>query len=541
MASAEINEQSTAATKSREAKFAAFFKNPILLSLVLAVATVALYAPVHHDPFINYDDNDYVYANPQVQSGLSWTTVKWAFTTSAASNWHPLTWLTHATVYELFGPEPAAQHDANLLFHTLNVILLFWVLMAATGFVGRSFMVAALFALHPVNVESVAWVAELKTSLSTLFFLLALGAYGWYARRPDRLRMTVVCSLFAAGLMAKPQIITFPFVLLLWDYWPLRRLAISEGESIDASRQRKNLSALATEKIPLFVLALISAMVTMHAQHLARGWFPRLTRVGNAVLSYSLYIKNALWPSKLALLYPHPGVSIQWWKVIASAFFLTGMTVFVVLQRRRRYLPVGWFWFLGTLVPMLGIIQVGVQGMANRYAYVSYIGLFLMICWGVAEFARQKRIPAAVLTTVSVCILASLAVVARQQINLWQDEEVLWQHTIANTTRNWLAESQLGAVLAMHGDISEAVKHFNSALAINSDDGNSNMGVAMYDLQQGNFSEAIRHYRVVVAQANMKVAARQDAYIGMAKAYRALGNREKSIESLAKAKSLSAQ
>lgn len=541
MASAEITEQSTPALKQRQNATVALFKNPALLTLLLAAATMALYLPVHHHPFINYDDNDYVYVNPHVQAGLTGETMRWAFTSAAASNWHPLTWLTHAMVYELFGPGPSAQHDANLLFHTLNVIVLFWVLRAATGFSGRSFMVAALFALHPVNVESVAWVAELKTTLSMLFFLLALGAYGWYARRPDRLRMAAVAFLFALGLMAKPQIITLPFVLLLWDYWPLRRLSFAGDATADAGAQQKSLRALILEKTPLFALMAMSAFITMHVQHGARSWFPHTARFGNAILSYGVYVKNAVWPSKLALLYPHPGLSIQWWKVLVSAVFLAAVTVFVVVHRRHRYLPVGWFWFLGTLVPMLGIVQVGIQGMANRYAYGAYIGLFLMVCWGVAEFVQQERMPPYALAAVSVIVLASLALVARKQIDLWQVEEDLWRYTIANTSGNWLAESELGAALAMHGDVPQAVVHFNRAVALNPDDGNSNLGIAMYDLQQGNFSSAIAHYRVVVAQTAMKVSSREDAYIGMAKAYRALGDREKSAECVAKAKSLSAK
>ena len=520
-------------------KAARFLTNPVLLSLVLVVATIVLYAPVNHHPFINYDDNDYVYLNPPVQAGLTLTTVKWAFTASTASNWHPLTWLVHATVYQVFGSGAPPQHDANLFFHTLNAVILFWILLTATGFTGRSFVVAALFALHPVNVESVAWVAELKTSLSTLFFLLALGAYGWYARAPRWPRMAVVTALFACGLMAKPQIITFPFVLLLWDYWPLRRLSLPGDKTSEP--QRRTLLSLLHEKIPLFVLMVLSAAITIHVQHGARSWFPRTARVGNAILSYSQYIKIAVWPSKLVLLYPHPGISIQWWKVILSGLFLIAVTSFVIVQRRHRYLPVGWFWFLGMLGPMLGIVQVGMQGMANRYAYVSFIGLLLMVCWGIADLAQQKHIPTVVLAVVSIVVLSCLAVVARRQIDLWQVEEDLWQYAIANTTGNWIAESQLGAALAMHGNVPEAVTHFNRAVALYPDDGNANLGLAMFELQRGNFPEAIKHYSVVVAQSGMKPVARESAYIGMAKAYRALGNREKSAECLAKAKSLSAQ
>ena len=467
MASAEITEQSTPALKQRQNATVALFKNPALLTLLLAAATMALYLPVHHHPYINYDDNDYVYVNPHVQAGLTAETMRWAFTSAAASNWHPLTWLTHAMVYELFGPGPSAQHDANLLFHTLNVIVLFWVLRAATGFSGRSFMVAALFALHPVNVESVAWVAELKTTLSMLFFLLALGAYGWYARRPDRLRMAAVAFLFALGLMAKPQIITFPFVLLLWDYWPLRRLSFAGDATADAGAQQKSLRALILEKTPLFALMAMSAFITMHVQHGARSWFPHTARFGNAVLSYGVYVKNAVWPSKLVLLYPHPGLSIQWWKVLVSAVFLAAVTVFVVVHRRHRYLPVGWFWFLGTLVPMLGIVQDGASKAWRTATPTGPTSGSSSWCFGRAEFVQQEKMPTHWQQSALSCWRA-LALVARKQIDLWQVEEDLWRYTIANTSGNWLAESELGAALAMHGDVPQAVVHFNRAVALQS-------------------------------------------------------------------------
>lgn len=240
MASVVAAQQQRLAPKPSTPTLWALSQRPAVLSLVLALATVALYSPVHHHPFINYDDNEYVYQNPQVLSGLSWTTVEWAVTTTSASNWHPLTWLTHAAVCQMFGGDPGGHHDANVLLHAFDAVLLFWMLFTATGLAGRSFAVAAFFALHPINVESVAWVAELKTLLSMLFFLLALGAYGWYARHPRPSRMAAVSLAFACGLMAKPQIITLPLVLLLWDYWPLGRMTLAAAE--DAEPQMPGLS-----------------------------------------------------------------------------------------------------------------------------------------------------------------------------------------------------------------------------------------------------------------------------------------------------------
>ena len=542
MASADNVDQQTAISEPVSSPPVATFVRPIWLCVVLVLITVALYYPVHQHPFINYDDNDYVYENQQVRSGLSWTTIKWAFTTSTASNWHPLTWLSHATDYQLFGGNPAGHHDVNLLFHAIDVVLLFWVLLRATGSPGRSFMVAALFAVHPINVESVAWVAERKTILSMAFFLLALGAYGWYAERRSWSRYAAVAMLFGLGLMAKPQIVTFPFVLLLWDYWPLRRTSFGTDSGLEpsdeTSSKQQSLRSLIVEKVPLFVLAAGSAVITLHAQKTARGWFTHSSRAGNVILSYGLYIKKAVWPTDLALLYPHPGLSLNWWKVGLSAVILTSITILVLVGRRHRYLPVGWFWFLGTLVPMMGIVQVGVQSMADRYAYVSFLGLFIMICWGITEFFVWRRLPPALLGTLSAVVLLSLGLAARQQLNLWQQEELLWENALKVTDRNWVAESQLGAALAMHGNIPEAAVHFDNALAINPDDANSNLGIAIYDLQQGNFSDAIVHYQIVIRQQNIRPSYLRESYFGLARSYRALGDQQKSQDYLQKLKNL---
>ncbi len=540
MASVTAVQQQTSTSQPKQTTLSALLKRPAVLSVLLVLATVALYSPVHQHPFINYDDNEYVYQNPQVLSGLSWTTIKWALTTTNAANWHPATWLAHAAVCQIFGDNPAAHHDANVLLHSLNAVLLFWILFSATGFAGRSFAVAALFALHPINVESVAWVAELKTLLSMLFFLLALGAYGWYVRRPRPARMALVSVAFACGLMAKPQIITLPFVLLLWDYWPLRRLAPPgvEGES-PGQAATESWRDLINEKRPLFILAAASATLTLHAQQHARIWYPFPSRMGNAILSYGLYIKKALWPSNLALLYPHPTESIPWAQVACSAAVLSIITVLVILNRQRRYLIVGWLWFLVTLIPMLGIVQVGVQAMADRYAYVSFVGLFIMICWQVSDLAESKAISPIALAITIVIVLLALGMASRRQIDYWGVEEDLWTHTLQVTGPNWVAESELGAALAMHGHVTEAIPHFNNALAINPRDVTSNMGLAIYELQQTNFVKAISYYSVVVKQPMAKPAILQQAYLGMAKSYKAIGDQEDSREAARQAKMFS--
>ncbi|MGA7461184.1 MAG: tetratricopeptide repeat protein [Candidatus Korobacteraceae bacterium] len=506
------------------------------------IATVALYYPVHNHPFINYDDRDYVYENAQVKSGISLHTIRWAFTTSAAGNWHPLTWLSHELDCQLFGLDPAGHHDVNVLFHTINAVLLFWVLLRATGFAGRSFMVAALFALHPINVESVAWIAERKNVLSMMFFLLALGAYGWYAKRPRVPRYLLVALLFACGLMAKPQVIIFPCVLLLWDYWPLQRMFQASARRADSTLAvpARNFWWLLVEKLPFFALVAASAIVTLKVQHGSRMFFPRRMRAGNAILSYGLYLWKSVWPERLTLFYPHPELSLDWWKVLFSGLFLLAITVVVILGRRHRYLPVGWFWFLGTLVPMLGIIQVGLQGMADRYAYVSFLGLFMIICWGAAEMSQRFHFPAAVLPSVSVAALLFLAVTARQQIDYWQTDVDVWEHALQVTTGNWLAESQLGTALAIDGRVEEAIPHFRQTLALEPSDANANMGIGIYELRRGNYREAIVYYqRVVTENKASRIGIPVNAWVGMAKAYAALGDAGKAQECLRAAKRLS--
>jgi tetratricopeptide (TPR) repeat protein len=540
MGAAAVSVSQGAGSRVERNRASGLAKRPLAMAVLLFVATVALYYPVHNHPFINYDDRDYVYENPHVQAGLTVSTVAWAFTTYHAGNWHPLTWLSHAIDCQFFGLNPAGHHDMNVLLHAFNAVLLFWVLWRATGFAGRSFMAAALFALHPINVESVAWVAERKNLLCTMFFLLALGAYRWYVQQPRVGRYAAVAALFALGLMAKPQIITLPFVLLLWDYWPLRRIFPATSRSSgqpDASPTMKRVAWLAVEKLPLLAMAAVSGAITMKAQHAARNYFPRAERLGNAVLSYSLYLKNAIWPTKLALLYPHPGNSLSLVSVALSGAMLLAVTALVIAGRRHRYLPVGWFWFVGTLVPMLGLVQVGVQAMADRYAYVSLIGLFIMATWGVAECAERIAAPT-LLPGVSLVCLLLLAGVARKQIGYWQTDETLWSHTLRVTRANWIAESQLGAALAIEGKVAQALPHFYNALALNPDEANSSMGIAIYDMRQKNYPDALQHLQVAIRDTQARPGFLRQAYQEMARSYQALGDTAKAQECLEKARAI---
>ena len=412
-----------------------------LLAILLVAASIVLYYPVGHYPFSNTDDGEYVVNNFNIKYGLNWGVVKWAFSGYYLGNWHPLTWLSHAVDCELFYLNAGRHHEMNAIFHAMNALLLFWVLSRTTGSAKRSLMVAALFAVHPVNVESVVWISERKNLLSMFFFLLALGSYTWYALKPRADRYALVVLLYACALMSKPQVVTFPFILLLWDYWPLQRMfapnhAVSLNRPVPQNAEPKSFTWLLLEKLPLFGLSAASAIVTVKAQGAAgamRGpfnTFPFPSRLGNAIISYPRYLGKAIWPTHLAFLYPHPGRSLAIWEIIAAAVFLLATSIVVVVYRRRRYLFVGWFWFLGTLLPMIGLVQVGPQAMADRYAYLPLVGLFIMTCWGVSDWASRRRISNRWLASASIAALAVLSVTAHRQIGYWKDDVTLWSHTV---------------------------------------------------------------------------------------------------------------
>jgi protein O-mannosyl-transferase len=509
------------------------------------IATLALYYPVSGHPFLNYDDDVYVLYNPQVHAGLSWESIKWSFTSFYACNWHPLTWLSHAIDWQVFGQNAGGHHVTSLLLHAVNVLLLFWVLWRATGYMGRSAMVAALFALHPINIESVAWIAERKNLLSMMFFLLALAAYSWYARQPHLSRYVAVAGLYALGLMAKPQVITLPFVLLLWDYWPLQRMyrpaqdpaALADEQAVPALR----FSWLLMEKLPLLALSAASAVVTFVAQHecgatSGRYWQPYPVRIENAIITYARYLGKAVWPSHLVLVYPHPGNSIRSWQVITSLLLLLAITRFVAAaQHHRRYLGVGWLWFLGTMVPMIGLVQVGVQAMADRYAYLPFVGLFIMVCWGAAECAAGWQVGPAWQRGASVAVLLALAVTAHRQLGYWSDNTKLWARVVAldrqalqANPNNWVLENTLAHALLNLDQIERAVAHFRAAVAINPADPDSNLNIGFYEQLHHHLPTALAQYEKVIAltqdSARLNAQLRSQAFTNMGLVYRQLGD-----------------
>ena len=500
----------------------------LIFCLLLFLATLALYNPVTHDPFLNFDDDGYVTENFHVRAGLTWNTVTWAFRSLEQSNWHPITWLSHALDCQIFGLNPAGHHMVNVLWHGVNAVLLFLILQSATGLAWRSLAVAALFALHPINVESVAWIAERKNVLSMFFFLVALAAYGWYVRRPGAGRYLAVTAAYAVALMAKPQVITFPFVLLLLDYWPLQRFDgknAVEGDSPkhnspnrNSPKQRVTLWKLLWEKLPWIALSAASAFITMKVQRqVAMMKLPLETRLGNAAIAYVKYLGKTFWPINLAPLYPHPLHSISTSAVLLSGTLLVVFTTLAVIYRKRRTYFVGWFWFLGTLVPMIGLVQVGVQSMADRYAYLPLLGIFVIVCWGAADLAKKwadpSRVPARVPARVSARVpaIVSAAVVAavfiglgfglHRQVSFWQDNVTLWTHTLNVTEGNYTAEDNLATALIVQGKgkgkDDEALLHLRRALLFQPDDAIATLDIANYERLHGNYQAALEGFAKV--------------------------------------------
>jgi tetratricopeptide (TPR) repeat protein len=407
---------------------------------LLFLGTLALYYPALHNGFVNYDDPAYVTSNWQVQQGFTSRNLAWAFTSTAEANWHPLTWISHMLDVQLFGLRPAGHHAQSIFWNAVNVLLLFLLLAKATGFVGRSALVAGLFAVHPLNVESVAWIAERKTVLCTFFLLLALAAYGWYAKRPRASRYLLVSFLFALALMAKPMAITLPFALLLLDFWPLQRFPETA------------LSKLVVEKTPLLALSAASAAITLYAQRIggaigSTALLPPAIRLKNAIYSYLIYIEKAVLPSRLAVFYPHPEGALALWKVMGAVVLLIMVTAVFWHFRERRYLLVGWLWFLGTLAPMIGIVQVGRQAWADRYAYLPLWGLFVIAVWLASEAATRISLSRGAQVVIALAVLIGYAVTAHIQIGYWRDSYTLFAHALQVTEANPIAEDNLGSAL----------------------------------------------------------------------------------------------
>ena len=441
------------------------------VSLALVAANLAIYAPVRQYPFVNTDDAVYVTANEHVLRGLSWANLQWAFSEARVPYWHPLTFLSHMLDVQLFGTNAGGHHVTSVIVHVAVTLMLFALVLEMTGALGRSAVVAGLFALHPLRVESVAWVAERKDVLSAFFWLATTWAYVRYVRRPHPKRYAAVVALFALGLMAKPMIVTLPFTLLLLDYWPLGRFGLDGQPTRDNS---VSIGALLKEKVPLFALALLASLVTFVAQREAGAVesleaIPLGLRIANALHSYVAYIGDLLWPARLAALYPYPR-AVPVTSVLLALVVLVAITTLVLIARRRYpYLLVGWLWYLGTLLPVIGLIQAGPQARADRFTYVPHIGLLLMVAWGIPELARRLPNRRVVLVPLAAAALASCAVVSRHQVGYWQNSIVLWEHTLAVTRDNGVAHYNLGVFLSTAGRSDDALVHLREAVRLEPD------------------------------------------------------------------------
>ena len=463
-------------------------RRSLLVCLALAAATLVVYAPVRRHGFANFDDPQYVSDNPAVAGGLTAQAVSWAFTTRHAGNWHPLTWLSHLIDVQLYGLNAGSHHLTSVFLHLANTLLLFGLLQRMTGARCPSAFAAGLFALHPLHVESVAWVAERKDVLSGLFFMLTLWAYVAYAHRPRRSTYALVLALFAMGLMAKPMLVTLPFVLLLLDVWPLRRRA-------DPPVWRD----LIVEKLPLFALSVASSVVTVVVQREAgavKGLeaFPLGRRAANAAVAYVAYIGQTLWPARLAAIYPYPA-SLAGWAVGGAVLVLVAVTLLAWRAARRHpHFLVGWLWYLGMLVPVIGLVQVGSQPRADRYTYLPLIGLFIVVAWGIPDLVLGRSRRAFVLWPASALVLLACMITARGQVRHWRSSIPLWEHAVKVTAGNYRAQHNLGHALAREGRTPEAITHYEEALRLKPDyaEAHNNLGSALAD--QGRIDEAIAHY-----------------------------------------------
>jgi len=488
---------------------------PRLIGLLLALITLLAYLPVARDSFLVYDDNKYVTENRVVQNGLTWAGIKWAFTTGHASNWHPVTWLSHMLDCELFGLNAGAHHSVNLLFHAANAVLLLLLLFRMTGALWPSAFVAALFAWHPLHVESVAWIAERKDVLSTFFEMLTLLAYTHYVQKSEvksqEPEMPGACFptscfrpltsssywltliFFALGLMAKPMLVTLPFVLLLLDYWPLQRLPNFKLEV-------KTVSRLSLEKWPFFLLAAASCVVTYLTQRHGKAvitleLYPLNLRLGNALLSYVLYLGKAIWPAKLAVIYPLPS-QLPGVAVTAAVIFLAVITWLVWhLRRHRPYLLVGWLWFLGTLVPVIGLVQVGIQAMTDRYTYFPLIGIFLAVTFLFQDWAARFRLSTAPLAIAGSSVLAGCLLTMEHQLSCWKNEETLFRHAVAVTKNNCMAHYHLGCALEKQGYQTEAITNYQAALHINPCNIQSLISLGICFSETGKTNEALVQFQ----------------------------------------------
>jgi tetratricopeptide (TPR) repeat protein len=508
----------------------------ILVFLMLIILTLFVYWPVQNCEFISYDDSDYVTANYRIQSGITFQSIGTTFTDIHTSNWHPLTMISHMLDWELFGDRAGGHHWTNVMIHIFNTILLFLLFRNLTGAIWRSAFVAALFAVHPINVESVAWVAERKNVLSTFFWILTMLFYVWYVKQPNWKRYLPMFISFALGLMSKPMLVTLPFVLLLLDYWPLNRISMIKADTKPTETslphiKQKKISSLVLEKIPLFILTAVSICTTIYAAQSARTmavFF--IQRINNAVFSYSMYLRKLFWPTDLYI--PYLYLHIPIWQIFLSAILLIMITILVCkYYKKYPYLPVGWFWYLGTLVPVIGIVQVGNQTMADRYAYITFVGLFIMIAWGAEQISSKGVLLKKLLISASVLMILLFTIAACKQVRIWTDTTTLFENAIKKNPNNYLAYQVIGQEMANNGENEKALYYYDMALKANPDfsPAYNNKGLILKTI--GRRGEAFENFQKSAQVNKFSV----EAYHNMGVFYYENNNLDESIKYFSKA------
>jgi tetratricopeptide (TPR) repeat protein len=471
---------------------------------LVAITWLVFGQTIRYD-FVNYDDNEYVYENPAITSGLTVTGVIYAFAGRHSGNWHPLTTLSHMLDCQLYGLHVGGHHLTNVVLHTIAVVLLFLVLQQMTGAIWRSAFVAAVFAIHPLRVESVAWISERKDVLSAVFFMLTLGAYARYAKSPSIGRYLTVLVLFALGLMSKPMLVTVPFVLLLLDYWPLKRFT-----------GRSSVKQLVGEKIPLLALSVASGLTTLWAQQSSMARVEQLSlisRITNGLVTYVIYLKQMIWPSQLAVFYPHPEDKLPIWE-IGLAIVLLGLVSAgaIALRNKRPYFITGWFWYLTMLLPVIGLVQVGSQAHADRYTYLPQIGLYVLLVWAITD-ASASQLQRRILALAGCVAIIGLAWCAHIQASYWRNGEALWRHALGVTSRNFFAHDGLGHFLLNHGRVDEAIDQFETALKIAPDFKRAETNLMVALTKKGSADDTIARLQALLSE-----------YPNDAQGYYSLGN-----------------
>jgi len=518
------------------------FCNLLLICILLAVTVLSVYWQVVGFDFINFDDLIYVKNNNMVREGITLKGIIWAFTSVGyASNWHPLTWISHMLDVQLFGMNPGMHHFTNVIIHTFNTLLLFFVFERMTGAVWRSAVIAMLFALHPLHVESVAWIAERKDVLGTFFWLITMICYYWYVRHCDIKRYLIVIICYILGLLSKPMLVTLPFVLLLLDYWPLNRLEPIVRDEGSNSKQNERMvgpvikwpmiKPLITEKIPLITLAVIASCMTIFAQHNDQAIYSLQElnlslRILNAISSYTAYLEKMVFPFNLAVFYPYPTIFHLYMVIPYSVLLLMITTLVLFFVRSLPYLAIGWFWYLGTLIPVIGIVQVGDQSMADRYTYIPLIGIFLIGVWGLGDLISKWRYGEFALRILPTALLLLLMWVTWIQVGQWKNSEILYRHALHVTRNNFLAHYNLGVTLFDKGDVDGAIKQYKDTLKINPhiSGAHNNLGIIMFRI--GNYTQAIYHF-----SAALKINPYQaEVYNNLGGVYYCKGNIKKAIE-----------